>query len=56
VRISRRPASTAAGGSPQQERIADRVGRRELHQSQRVGGEVVEPPPEALLDPSRHAE
>ena len=55
------PASTAGvaasgrdpellGRAPDEQRLADRVGRRELQQPPRVGRESVEPPPEAVLD------
>ena len=38
------------GRSPHEQRLADGIGRRELQQPPRVGGQRVEPPPEALLD------
>ena len=40
-------------GSPEQRRLADRIGRRELQQSPCLDRKRVEPPPEALLDPPR---
>jgi hypothetical protein len=45
------PDSELFGRSPHQQRFADGIGRRELHKAPGLGREIVEPPPEALLDP-----
>jgi hypothetical protein len=49
--LSRDPQSP--GGTPQQHRVADRIGRRQLQQPPGVGWQDLEPPPEAGLDPPR---
>jgi hypothetical protein len=42
------PSRSAA--APDERRIADRIGRRELHEPPRIGGKRVDPAPEGLLD------
>ena len=49
----RRPRSRAARLRPQQQRIADRLSRRDQQQTPRVVGERLKPSNEALLDSSR---
>ncbi len=43
----------ALGGSPHQHRVADRIGRRELHQAPGLERERVQLPAEGLLEPPR---
>ena len=43
------------GRAPQQHRLADRLGRRDQQQPLRLRRERLEPPPEALLDPTRQS-
>jgi hypothetical protein len=38
-------------GAPQQHRVADRLGRRDQQQPLRVGRQLLESSPKALLDP-----
>jgi hypothetical protein len=52
-RGSRSPNSQPLGRPPHQQRLADRIGRRQLHQTPRLGPKSIQPPPEALLDPPR---
>ena len=47
------PDREPLGCSPDQRRLAHGIRRRELQQAPRRGRKTVEPPPEALLDPSR---